>query len=54
MYPNPYVFIPKPIQFWLTLIWGILLPFFAVLGVLLKGAHFRRFETDFVPKGKRF
>ena len=54
MCPNRYVFVPKSIQFWLTIILGILLPFYAVLGFLLKGTHFRRFEADFLPKGTRF
>ena len=54
MCPNRNVFVSKSIQFWLTIILGILLPFYAVLGVLLKGTHFRRFEADFLPKGTRF
>ena len=54
MCPNRYVFVSKSIQFWLTIILGILLPFYAVLGVLLKGTHFQRFEADFLLKGTRF
>ena len=34
MCPNRYVFVSKSIQFWLTIILGILLPFYAVLGFL--------------------
>ena len=54
MCPNRYVFISKSIQFWVTIILGILFAFYVVMGVLLKGTFCRRFEADFLRKGTRF
>ena len=45
MCPNRYVFVSKSIQFWLTIILGILLPFYDPPW---------GFDVDFLPKGTRF